>query len=84
MENREQDFIVFEADDGSSMEFSVTHEFYHDGSMFAVLQSVTNAGDTLIAEVIDPLGPDEEFVPLPIKRQQTLLEYLNKGGSESD
>lgn len=84
MDEREQDFIVFEADDGSVMEFTVMHEFCHDGQMYAVLQSTGNAGDTLIAQVIDPLGPEEEFVPLPIKKQQALLDYLNKGGTESD
>jgi hypothetical protein len=83
LEDKEPDFIVFEAEDGSKLEFSVMHEFYHDGGMYAVLQSAGNAGETLIAEIIDPLGPDEEFIPLPLKRQQALLEYL-RGGSEED
>jgi hypothetical protein len=84
MENREKDSVVFEAQDGSTLEFSVMHEFYHDGFMYAVLQRTGSAGDTLIAEIADPLGPDEEFVPLPLDRQQEMLEYLRKGGSEED
>lgn len=84
MDDMEKDFIVFEKEDGTVMEFSVMHEFYHDGGMYAVLRSATNAEDTLIAQIIDPLGPDEEFIPLPIQKQQTLLDYLNKGGGEID
>lgn len=83
MENEEQDIIVFEAEDGSDMEFSVMHEFYYNGGMYAVLQRTGSADDTLIAEIVDPLGSSEEFVPLPLQRQQALLEYL-KGGVEED
>lgn len=82
MENNDQDFIVFEGDDGTKLEFTVVHEFRHGGGMYAVLRSAGDAGDTLIAEILDPLGPDEEFVPLPMKRQQELVEYLSRGGSE--
>lgn len=84
MDDMERDYIVFEKDDGTAMEFSVMHEFYHDGGMYAVLRSTANAEDTLIAQILDPLGPDEEFVPLPINRQQALLDYLNRGGAEED
>jgi hypothetical protein len=84
MEDRDQDFVVFETDDGAAMEFSVVHEFYHDGGMYAVLQRTGTSGDTLIAEIADPLGPDEEFTPLPLLRQQALLEYLSRGGCEED
>jgi hypothetical protein len=82
MEDRESDFIVFEAEDGSKLEFSVMHEFYHNGGMYAVLQNAGNAGETLIAEIVDPLGPDEEFVPLPLQKQQALLDYLRSGSEE--
>jgi hypothetical protein len=82
MEDPEKDSIVFEAPDGSAMEFTVMHEFYHDGFMYAVLQKAGSAGDTLIAQVTDPLGPDEEFVPLPLARQQELLERLRLGIEE--
>ena len=41
-------------------------------------------GEALIAEIVDPMGPDEEYVPLPLARQQTLLEHLNREGFETD
>lgn len=84
MDEMERDSIVFETDDGSVMEFEVMHEFYFDGGMYAVLKSAANADDTLIAEVIDPLGPDEEFVPLPMQRQEQLLDYLRQSGYGED
>lgn len=84
MDERERDTVVFDMGDGSSAEFIVVHEFYHDGSMYAVLQKAGSPGETLIAEVSDPLGPGEEFVPLPLARQQELLELLKKDGSEGD
>jgi hypothetical protein len=82
MESPEKDSIVFEAQDGSTMEFTVMHEFYHDGFMYAVLERAGAPGDTLIAQVADPMGPDEEFLPLPLARQQELLERLRTGGEE--
>jgi hypothetical protein len=80
MDEQDRDTIVFEAGDGTAMEFTVMHEFYFDGGMYAVLQSAANAQDTLIAEIADPLGPDEEFLPLPLQRQQELLDYLGRDG----
>ncbi len=84
MDERERDSVVFETEDGTEMEFSVIHEFYYDGGMYAVLQRDGSAGDTLIAEVVDPMGPDEEFLPLPMDRQQTLLDFLSRGGAGDD
>lgn len=84
MDEIERDTVVFEDDDGSEMEFAVVHEFYHDGGMYAVLQRAGNAEETLIAEVMDPLGPGEEFIPLPMKRQQALLEFLSRSGAQND
>jgi hypothetical protein len=84
MDERERDTVIFETGGGTSAEFTVVHEFCHDGSMYAVLQKAGSPGDTLIAEVSDPLGPDEEFVPLPLSRQQALLELLRRSGSEGD
>lgn len=84
MDEQERDSVTFEADDGTELEFNVIHEFYFDGGMYAVLQREGSTGDTLIAEVVDPLGPDEEFVPLPLARQQTLLDYLNRGMPDVD
>jgi hypothetical protein len=82
MENNEQDYIVFEADDGAMLEFTVMHEFRHGGGMYAVLRRTGDSGDTLIAEILDPMGSEEEFVPLPLKQQQELLDYLNRDGNE--
>jgi hypothetical protein len=84
MEDKERDSIVFEADDGTSMEFTVMHEFYRDGGMYAVLQKAGSPGDTLIAEISDPLGPDEEFIPLAMPRQLEMVEYLKRNGNEED
>ena len=77
-----EDIISFEAADGATLEFTVVYEFYHDGGKFAVLKPVDGADVALIAEITDPEGPDEEFVPLPMKRQQVLLDYLNREGAE--
>lgn len=84
MEFGEQDTIVFEGEDGSTMEFTIVHEFNHEGGRYAVLKSTASAGDTMIAEIADPMGPDEEFIPLPMKRQQDLLDYLKRGAAEED
>ena len=84
MDERERDSVVFETEDGSEMEFNVIHEFCYDGGMYAVLQRDGSTGDTLIAEVVDPMGPDEEFLPLSMDRQQTLLDFLSRGGAGDD
>lgn len=84
MAGRDEDSVVFETEDGMKMEFTVIHEFHHDGGMYAVLQKAGSPGDTLIAEIADPLGPDEEFIPLPLKRQQEMVEYLKRGNNEED
>ena len=79
-----EELIVFETDDGSLLEFQVVYEFYRDGSKFAVLKPSNGSDEALIAEVSDPLGPDEEYIPLPLNRQKTLLDYLNEGNFDSD
>jgi hypothetical protein len=84
MEGREDESVVFETEGGGAMEFTVLHEFVYDGGMYAVLQKAGAPGETLIAEISDPLGPDEEFIPLPLKRQQVLLDYLKRGHNEED
>jgi hypothetical protein len=84
MESREDDIIVFETENGEKMEFTVMHEFCRDGLMYAMLQKAGSPGDTLIAEITDPLGPDEEFVPLDLKRQEEMLDFLRKGNSEEN
>jgi hypothetical protein len=82
MEYERDDIISFETAEGETLEFTILHEFYHDGSKYAVLKPADGADAALIAEVVDPEGPEEEFVPLPMKRQQALLDYLNRGGAE--
>lgn len=83
MEEDGRDVITFELDDGSALDFTVAHEFLFDGAMYAVLQSVSDDGGSMIAEIVDPMGPDEEFIPLPMDRQMEMLEYL-KNGLEED
>lgn len=85
MEEKELDTIVFEMDDGTELSFGILHEFNYAGGRYAVLRPEGGApGEALIAEIVDPMGPDEEYVPLPLARQQTLLEHLNREGFETD
>ncbi len=85
MDERELDTIVFEMDDGTERSFGILQEFNYAGGRYALLRPEGGQeGEALIAEVLDPLGPDEEYVPLPLHRQETLLEYLNREGFESD
>lgn len=82
MENERDDIVSFEIDDGKTLEFTLLHTFYHDGSAYAVLKPADGGDAALIAEMVDPDGPEEAFLPLPMDRQQALLDYLNQGGSE--